>query len=133
MMSLLLNLFLCVDLILTIYSPFSPSASRPNLYYSATGVFSILLTLSLYLSKEKEQEACVTYYVNDAKFKVLNTALTSNVLVAMIYSTYVVIAIYSVVFSYRRLNRPGVSKTVRSLFFKKHFCYVAVFIAFWTI
>ena len=131
-MSLLLNLFLCVDLILTIYSPFSPSASRPNLYYSATAVGSVILIVSLYLSKDSDFE-CVKYYVDDTKFKALNTELTSNVLVAMIYSTYVVIAIYSVVFSYRRLNRPGVSKTVRSLFFKKHFCYVAVFIAFWTV
>lgn len=71
--------------------------------------------------------------MSDAYLQVLNTELTSNVLVAMVYSTYIVIAIYSVVFSYRRLNRPGVSKEVRSLFFKKHFCYVVAFILFWTI
>jgi hypothetical protein len=31
----------------------------------------------------------------------------------MILSIYIVVAIYSVVYSYRRLMRPGVSKEVR--------------------
>lgn len=68
-----------------------------------------------------------------AKTSRTHVSSMNNGLVAIVFSTYMVIAIYSVVFSYRRLNRPGVSKEVRTLFFKKHFCYVAVFILFWTI
>jgi hypothetical protein len=52
---------------------------------------------------------------------------------AMLLSVYIVVAIYSVVYSYRRLMRPGVSKEVRTLFFRKHFYYVCVFIFLWTI
>ena len=52
---------------------------------------------------------------------------------AMMLSVYIVVAIYSVVYSYRRLMRPGVSKEVRSMFFAKHRNYVCVFIFLWTI
>lgn len=52
---------------------------------------------------------------------------------AMILSIYIVVAIYSVVYSYRRLMRPGVSKEVRQMFFRKHFYYVVVFIILWTV
>lgn len=48
-------------------------------------------------------------------------------------STYILVAIYSVIFAYRRLERPGVSKEVRSMFLRKHYTYVAVFICIWTI
>jgi hypothetical protein len=59
--------------------------------------------------------------------------IMSNVMLAMTLSVYIVVAVYSVVFSYRRLNRPGVSKEVRELFFKKHFYYVAVFTFIWAL
>jgi hypothetical protein len=60
-------------------------------------------------------------------------AIATNVMLAMTLSIYIVVAVYSVVFSYRRLNRPGVSKEVRELFFKKHFYYVAVFTIIWAL
>ena len=52
---------------------------------------------------------------------------------AMLLSIYIVVAIYSVVYSYRRLMRPGVSKEVRHMFFRKHLWYVVVFICLWTV
>lgn len=51
----------------------------------------------------------------------------------MTLSVYILVALYSVVFAYRRLNRPGVSKEIRMMFIKKHFIYVAVFIVVWVI
>lgn len=56
-----------------------------------------------------------------------------NLVLAMTLSVYIVIATYSVVFSFRRLNRPGVSKEVRTLFVKKHFWYVLIFIFIWSV
>lgn len=50
MSSLILNLCLCLDLIMTIYSPFSPSAGRSTLYYFFTAIASITLIISLYYS-----------------------------------------------------------------------------------
>jgi ABC-type uncharacterized transport system YnjBCD permease subunit len=60
-------------------------------------------------------------------------AFNANVFIAMTLSIYIVVAIYSVVFTYRRLNRPGVSKDVRALFFRKHFYYVVVFTVVWSL
>ena len=51
----------------------------------------------------------------------------------MTLSLYIVVAIYSTVYSYRRLHRPGVSGPVRSRFVKKHFLYVLIFIVIWMI
>ena len=47
-------------------------------------------------------------------------------------SLYIVIAVYSLIYAYRRLNRPGVSKEVRYMFVRKHGLYVIVFISVWT-
>jgi hypothetical protein len=43
------------------------------------------------------------------------------------------IAFLSLFYAYRRLERPGVSKEVRAMFFKKHSLYVGMFIFIWTI
>ena len=57
----------------------------------------------------------------------------ASLVLAMCLSLYIVIAIYSTVYSYRRLHRPGVSAPVRAMFVKKHFLYVVVFIIIWMI
>ena len=56
-----------------------------------------------------------------------------NYLLAFVMSVYILIAIYSVIYAYRRLERPGVSKEVRSMFLKKHYVYVGVFSIIWVI
>jgi len=58
---------------------------------------------------------------------------TGNIALSMSLSIYILVALYSVFFSYRRLNRPGVSKEIRMMFIKKHFFYVIVFIVIWVI
>lgn len=51
----------------------------------------------------------------------------------MSLSAYILVALYSMIFSMRRLNRPGVSVEVRKLFQRKHTFYVILFIVIWTI
>lgn len=41
-------------------------------------------------------------------------------------------ALYSCVYAYRRLTRPGMSAEVRYVFIRKHIAYVATFIIIWT-
>jgi hypothetical protein len=41
-------------------------------------------------------------------------------------------ALYSCVYAYRRLTRPGMSAEVRYVFIRKHILYVATFILIWT-
>jgi hypothetical protein len=54
-----------------------------------------------------------------------------NLILAMSLSLYILIALDSWIFSWRILNRPGVSKEVRLLFQKKHTAYVIFFIIIW--
>ena len=56
-----------------------------------------------------------------------------NVILVFTLTSYLIIAFYSVVFAYARLNRPGVSKEVRAMCFKKHLYYVIMFVAIWTV
>ena len=41
-------------------------------------------------------------------------------------------ALYSCVYAYRRLTRPGMSAEVRFVFIRKHIAYVGTFIFIWT-
>ena len=52
---------------------------------------------------------------------------------ALSLSAYILAALYSIIFSLRRLNRPGVSLEIRKMFQKKHTAYVSLFIVIWTI
>jgi hypothetical protein len=56
-----------------------------------------------------------------------------NYILSFVMSVYILVAIYSTIFAYRRLQRPGVSKEIRTMFLKKHYVYVGVFIVIWTI
>jgi len=48
-------------------------------------------------------------------------------------SVFMIIGLYSMIFSWRRLSRPGVSSEVRQLFLKKQTTYVLLFIIIWSI
>ena len=45
---------------------------------------------------------------------------------------FVLIALYSCVYAFRRLTRPGISSEIRFVFIRKHIFYVSVFIFLWT-
>lgn len=51
----------------------------------------------------------------------------------MSLSVYILVALYSTIFSMRRLKRPGMSAQVRLLFQRKHSAYVFLFIAIWIV
>ena len=73
------------------------------------------------------------YPVSSEAYQGTQITGSGNMILAYTLSIYIIVAIYSTVFAFRRLNRPGVSKEVRSMFLKKHLYYVIVFIALWTI
>ena len=49
LLSLTLNLCLCIDLILTIYDPFSPAYRRTKLYYLFSVVSSLVLVIIIFI------------------------------------------------------------------------------------
>ena len=138
LLSLTLNLCLCIDLILAIYDPFSPAYRRTKKYYLFSAVASFMLVMIIWgldsahnnNDDENIQYDCLNTTKPEQFVQIQNQA---NLVLAMTLSLYIVVAIYSTVYSYRRLHRPGVSAPVRSLFVKKHFLYVVVFIVIWMI
>ena len=134
----MLNLCLCADLILTIQSPFNPARNRAKWYYLISLAVPVV-TISAVIfvdSQVEERDHCDTCLVrNNINGITLGSSLsvTGNIVLALALSVYILVAIYSIVFAYRRLDRPGVSKEARSLFLKKHLYYVVVFTAVWTI
>ena len=132
MMSLFLNICLCVDLILTISDPFTPAKTRAKYYYMLSGTVSSLIVMFIYVfNKELDEFDCIDNQSSKSGFATVQN--NANVLLAVTLSVYVVIAVYSLIYSIRRLTRPGVSVYVRNLFIKKHFFYVFVFIFIWMI
>ena len=125
---------LCADLILTIYSPFSPAYNRLKFYYGFSLTVSTILIFIIYgldeASSKGSEFACIENTTDKSFQKIQDKA---NLVLAITLSCYIVVAIYSTVYSYRRLHRPGVSAFVRTLFVKKHFLYVVVFIFIWMI
>ena len=114
--SLLLNLCLCFDLIMTIYSPFSPAYRRTKIYYliSVAGPLIVILLIwgmQVYSAKQDEENyTCLSYAYTSSATQIQPEA---SLVLAMCLSLYIVVAIYSTVYSYRRLHRPGVSAPVR--------------------
>jgi len=139
LLSLMLNICLCVDLILTIKSPFNPASSRSKFYYLASAALPIMLVLIIYgadSAKTNDCKSCTDLYT----LKTTTTTVTGtvvhgagNMILAITLTCYLIVASYSCVFAIRRLNRPGVSKDIRIMFVKKHFLYVLVFIVVWVL
>ena len=119
-----------MDLIFTIADPFSPAYRRVNMYYVLCGISSFILVMVIALVSFKNEGNCIDDTNATGFVQIQDIA---NVILAIALSIYIVVAIYSVVYSYRRISRPGVSKEVRNLFVKKHHIYVIVFIVLWMV
>ena len=119
-----------MDLIFTIADPFSPAYRRVNMYYVFCGIASFVLVMIIAMASLKNEGSCIEKTGTSSFAQIQDVA---NIILAITLSLYIVVAIYSVVYSYRRLSRPGVSKEVRHLFVKKHLVYVVAFIILWMV
>jgi len=145
-MSLALNFCLCHDLIKTLKDPFYPGKRRMKFYLYGSFIVAALVTI---LSKNTLGKACDSRTNADImkSYNYLQLGSTSvgdddPIIQNGYYYTYVIgllqliafilIALYSCVFAYRRLTRPGMSSEVRYVFIRKHITYVTVFIILWT-
>ena len=112
LMSLSQNAILCIDLVVTLGAPFEVAGKRMNYYNIICLVFSTLLTAINWTFQDQKY-----YRQGDISKTVFSL---NHMILAFSVTLYLMIAIYSVVFSSRRLNRPGMSKELRQLFSKKH-------------
>ena len=128
-MSLAFNFCLCHDLIKTLKDPFYPGGRRLKWYI----IFSLLSCVGLViLTRGKLEDQCEVAGSDWDDSQLYDIGQWSNFFLAMSLSVYIVLALYSCVYAYRRLTRPGMSGEMRSYFIKKHVAYVASFIVIWT-
>ena len=127
-LSLGLNLFLCVDLIQTLWNPFEVASKRLTSYLIISLTISTIFVVCIWEYSEKQQYENHRYIIFEK-----SKAQTANMFLAISLSIYIIIALYSMIFSIRRLNRPGVSPEIRRLFQRKHSAYVILFIIIWTV
>lgn len=99
--SLVLNLFLCVDLILTLRDPFYPSKRRVKFYL----MFSLVIVAVLvFLSQGVVSAACrntksKNELLTDVNDDLLISEQASNLVLAMSLSIYIIVALYSCVYA----------------------------------
>ena len=123
-MSLSLNLFLCIDLILTLKEPFYPAKRRTKWYIFFSVFIAVLIS---FLGSRRLDGACG----NTGDLGENDLALSSTFL-AIALSVYIMTALFSIIFAARMLSRPGVSSEIKGMYFRKHVLYVIVFIIVWS-
>lgn len=145
--ALLLNMCFCRDLVQTLQNPFEVARLRTWKYLAFSTLTPIGLTAviwgaarqqypsffyettkgALYFKEEYRQSVLA------AQKKFLDLDDLYNLALAICLSIFMLMGFYSIIFSCRRLGRPGVSKEMRKLFIKKHALYVIALIAIWLV
>ena len=116
-LSLCLNFFLCLDLVLTLRNPFYPHDRRMKYYKYSSILISIVCSFTTIdkLGKTKE----------------INLVMLENATGSLIITVYILFAIFSCAYSYRLLTRPGMSDHIRKDFISRHVQYVLIYISIW--
>ena len=127
LVSLSLNLCLCIDLILTLQSPFEVARRRMTYYTVLSIVLPAAFTLQIWYNQDKAHFD-PEHLVDPPRFEP-----STSLVLAIGLSAYILVALYSIIFSLRRLYRPGMSIEIRKLFQRKHTMYVTLFIVIWTV
>lgn len=116
--SLSLNFFLCLDIVLTMRSPFEPHGRRFKGYMAG----SVLITAVCYMCCIPRKVA----HSNGAQY------LESRALYGIVFlSAYSMFSIFSVAYAYRINTRPGMSSDIRVSFIRGHLEYVLCYILTW--
>ena len=74
-----------------------------------------------------------TLYSRNTTFsKSTNNNIFNSVISTIQLVSFILVALYSCVYAFRRLTRPGMSREIRIVFIRKHIFYVMTFIILWT-
>ena len=111
--SFFLNSFLCIDLYLTVKSPFTPASSRLKIYYAVSFIVGSVIGIFEALTFDVHGESAV--YAEEI------TILASFII-------FIIIAIPATIFASRRILRKGVSESVRKAVISRHIKYIAILV-----
>jgi hypothetical protein len=105
--ALFLNLLLCLDLVKTLWNPFEVTKRRMNGYISISVILSLILVCFIWFNEVE------TKFKNDEFYNKNSHNQVGKMISALLLSAYIIVGLYSMIFSIRRLNRPGVSPEIR--------------------
>ena len=102
---LMLNIFLCVDLVLIIRNPFGSKEKRVKFYFITSHLVAIF--------------AAILFLTTDA---------AASIFQLIMMFVYLFGAAMSIVYCFRRLRSTGLSHEVRTLVYRRHIYWIASFI-----
>jgi hypothetical protein len=110
MITLQLNISLCIDLVLMIKYPFENKETRMNYYIfgSITVAFFFGIMNVMYLNTEESKKWPYIMYI-------------------AWFSLFLFLAAYSTIYAACKLMRPGISGQVRTLILKRHLLCILLF------
>ena len=109
--SFFLNSFLCIDLYLTVKSPFTPASSRLKIYFGCSFGLGILIGIF----------EAMTFSVHGEK-----AIYAEEITILASFIIFIIIAIPATVFASRRILRKGVSESVRREVISRHIKYILI-------
>ena len=122
-------MWLCIDLYLTLKQPFYPASRRLKFYLAASVLFSATIVAS-YGIYGSYNGGVLNLCALDSNS---NASTWYNSILAVVLSFYIIIALFSIVYTGRMLSKPGISNNIKRLFLKKHILYVVGFISIWIV
>ena len=111
-MVLMLNIMLCLDLILTFRSPFKKPESR----------YWIYLTVSVGTS-------LIPGFLRSKLLAKYHSQYLYGWFIVYTFGMYLAIAIVSIYYAFKHLNKPGMSSESRILLTRRHISYIVVNVA----
>ena len=112
--SFFLNSFLCIDLYLTVKSPFTPASSRCKVYYFVSFVTGIIVS-----------------WIEASRFNTKGSseaeeATVEEITILISFAIFIIIAVPATIFASRRILRKGVSESVRREVISRHIKYILI-------
>ena len=117
--SLVLNICLCIDLVKTVKYPFSMKDSRLRKYLIISFASGLLSGFERFYSIEY-----IKGHGEEDDIQRLVSILVTCLSELALFAIFSVAGIFSCVYAYLRLNKPGVSQEVRQLILRRHITYI---------
>jgi len=131
LVSLSLNFCLCLDVVLTMSSPFSPHERRMKFYVITCIIMAALISAVTPGRNLTERVYGTTTASESAQETSANLLEIKAAIGAATFTAYVLYSTFSVTFAYRLNTRPGFSSDLRGAFLKNHVFYVLCYILTW--
>ena len=122
--SLALNFYLCLDIILTMRSPFHPHGRRLKWYLVGSAAIATLL---FYTTTNRLTMEARPHAEGEKPVSIQTKAMFG----VFFLSSYIMFSMFSVAYAYRINTRPGMSSDIRRSFVRGHLEYVLCYVFTW--